>query len=125
MYIAKQLNLEVNSDDVQEFLDSHNQKLTNDELIEMREQEEDIEQTDLLDPLERENQMTIANLTEGLSLIKKRLQILETIDFNEERVSKTKREIKKLLTCYEEILSEKKINLTRQATLLEYMKPST
>ncbi|CAH0719439.1 unnamed protein product, partial [Brenthis ino] len=123
--IAKQLNLEVDVDDVQELLDSHNQELTIDELIEMREHDQDIEQTDSLDPVESENQMTISNLTEGLSTIEKGLQILEKIDSNEERVSTTKREIKKLLACYEEILREKKKNLTRQGALLEYMKPST
>lgn len=34
--IAQQLNLEVDHDDVQELLDSHNQELTIDEIIEMR-----------------------------------------------------------------------------------------
>lgn len=123
--IAKQLNLEVDNDDVQELLDSHNQELTIDEVIEMRKYEQDIDQTDSLDPVESVNQMTIANLTEGLNSIEKGLQILEKIDSNEERISTTKRGIKNLLVCYEEILREKKTNLTRQATLLEYMKPST
>ncbi|GFW18690.1 hypothetical protein TNCV_1369441 [Trichonephila clavipes] len=36
--LAKQINLEVDSDDVQELQDSHNQELIFDELIEMREQ---------------------------------------------------------------------------------------
>lgn len=123
--IAEQLNLEVNYDDVQELLDSHNQELTIDELLEMRENEQDIEQNNSLNPDEPENQMTIANLTESLRSIENGLQILESIDDNEQRISKTKQEIKKLLACYEEILNEKKKNLTRQARLLEYMKPST
>ncbi|KAL3280856.1 hypothetical protein HHI36_004085 [Cryptolaemus montrouzieri] len=89
----------------------HNQKLTIDELIKVREHEQDIEQTDSLDPVESENQMTIANLTEGLNSIEKGLQ----------NDSATKRETKKLLVCYEENLREKK-NLTRPATLVEYMK---
>ncbi|GFV42479.1 hypothetical protein TNCV_289661 [Trichonephila clavipes] len=42
--LAKHLNLEVNSDDVQELLNSHNQALAIDELIEMYEQEQDIEE---------------------------------------------------------------------------------
>lgn len=49
---AKQFNLEVDNDDVQELLDSHNQELTIDKLIEMREHDEDIEQPDSLDPVE-------------------------------------------------------------------------
>ncbi|GFX85281.1 hypothetical protein TNCV_2675561 [Trichonephila clavipes] len=36
--LARQISLEVDSDEVQELLDSHNQKLTIDELIEMQEQ---------------------------------------------------------------------------------------
>ncbi|GFX03012.1 hypothetical protein TNCV_3261581 [Trichonephila clavipes] len=42
--LSRQINLEVDSDDVQELLDSHNQELTMDELIEMHEQEQDIEE---------------------------------------------------------------------------------
>ncbi|GFW37924.1 hypothetical protein TNCV_4631251 [Trichonephila clavipes] len=38
-----QINLEVDSDDAQELLDSHNQELTIDELIEIHEQEQDVE----------------------------------------------------------------------------------
>ncbi|GFW57715.1 hypothetical protein TNCV_2926341 [Trichonephila clavipes] len=41
---AKQINLDVDSDDVQELLDSRNQVLVMDELIEMHEQEQDIEE---------------------------------------------------------------------------------
>ncbi|GFX78104.1 transposable element Tcb2 transposase [Trichonephila clavipes] len=38
-----QINLEVDNDDVQELLDSHNQELTVNELIEMHEQQQGIE----------------------------------------------------------------------------------
>ncbi|GFX12917.1 hypothetical protein TNCV_3659131 [Trichonephila clavipes] len=37
------MNLELDNDDVQELLDSHNKKLTIDQLIEMHEQQQDIE----------------------------------------------------------------------------------
>ncbi|GFT98131.1 hypothetical protein TNCV_789501 [Trichonephila clavipes] len=49
----KQINLEVDSDDVQEVLDSHNQELTMDELIEMHEQH--IEELESLDPVKSED----------------------------------------------------------------------
>ncbi|GFU10072.1 hypothetical protein TNCV_557801 [Trichonephila clavipes] len=39
----RQINLEVDNDDVQELLDSHNQELTVNELIEMHEQQQGIE----------------------------------------------------------------------------------
>ncbi|GFW39355.1 hypothetical protein TNCV_1833381 [Trichonephila clavipes] len=41
--LARQINLEVDSGDILELLDSHNQELTMDELIEMYEQEQSIE----------------------------------------------------------------------------------
>lgn len=53
---ARQINLEEDSDDVQELLDSHNQELTIDELLEMREQVKVIEKLDSLDPVQIEDQ---------------------------------------------------------------------
>lgn len=91
----------------------------------MREQEEQIDNHDSLDPVQLEDQMTVGNLTEALSSIEKGLTILESIDSNEERIFVTKHGIKKLLGCYEEILREKKKSLARQTTLLQFMKPST
>ncbi|GFW46365.1 hypothetical protein TNCV_4810531 [Trichonephila clavipes] len=43
VYLARQINLEVDSDEVQELLDSHIQELVIVELIEMHEQEQDIQ----------------------------------------------------------------------------------
>ncbi|GFW24435.1 hypothetical protein TNCV_606761 [Trichonephila clavipes] len=37
--LARQINLEVDNEDIQELLDSHNQELTMNELIEMHEQD--------------------------------------------------------------------------------------
>ncbi|GFT41134.1 hypothetical protein TNCV_5034211 [Trichonephila clavipes] len=42
--LARQINLEVDSDDVQEFLDSNNQELATDELTKKHEQEQDVEE---------------------------------------------------------------------------------
>ncbi|CAH4031933.1 unnamed protein product [Pieris brassicae] len=64
--LGRQINLEVDSDDVQELLDSHNEELTIDELITMREHEEEIDNHDSLDPVPLEDQMTVGNLTEAL-----------------------------------------------------------
>ncbi|GFW60988.1 hypothetical protein TNCV_4871981 [Trichonephila clavipes] len=71
------MNLEVDSDDVQKPLDSHNLELTIDEIIQMHEQ--DIEKLGVLDPFQSKDRMTFGNLKEGLSLIKKGLQILKNI----------------------------------------------
>lgn len=89
-------------------MDSHNEEVTNDELISMREQEEEIDNHDSLDPVQLEDQMTVGNLTEALSSIEKGLTILESIDSNEERIFVTKHGIKKLLGCYEEIYGRRK-----------------
>ncbi|GFU92267.1 hypothetical protein TNCV_1338481 [Trichonephila clavipes] len=62
--LARQLNLEVDSDDVQELLDSHKKELTMDELIAMHEQ--DIDELESLNPVQLEHRMTVGNLTEGL-----------------------------------------------------------
>ncbi|GBP34031.1 hypothetical protein EVAR_94043_1 [Eumeta japonica] len=70
--LGRQINLEVDSDDVQELLDSYNQKFTIDELIKMHEQEDNTENLDSLDPVQLENQITVGNLTEDLSSIEKR-----------------------------------------------------
>ncbi|GFT25061.1 hypothetical protein TNCV_179731 [Trichonephila clavipes] len=48
--LACQINVEVNSDDVQDLLDSHNKELTMDELVEMHEQKQDIEELKSSDP---------------------------------------------------------------------------
>ncbi|GFV09156.1 hypothetical protein TNCV_4077581 [Trichonephila clavipes] len=52
------------SADVQDLLDSHNQKLAIHELIE--EQEQNIEELESLDPVQSEDRMTVGNWTEGL-----------------------------------------------------------
>ncbi|GFW16859.1 hypothetical protein TNCV_2759871 [Trichonephila clavipes] len=57
---ARQINLKVDSDDVQELLDCHNQERTIDELIEMHLQ--DNEEVSL-DPVQLEDRMTAVNLT--------------------------------------------------------------
>ncbi|GFU51258.1 hypothetical protein TNCV_2755431 [Trichonephila clavipes] len=54
VYLARQIHLEVDQDDVQRLLDSHNQDLAMDELIEMYEQEQDIDE-DSSDPVQSED----------------------------------------------------------------------
>ncbi|GFV97613.1 hypothetical protein TNCV_2041211 [Trichonephila clavipes] len=69
--LAKKINLEVDKDDVQELLDSHNQEMTMNEHIEMHEKEQDIEELESLDPGQSGDIMTVGNLKESLSLIDK------------------------------------------------------
>ncbi|GFY27344.1 tigger transposable element-derived protein 1 [Trichonephila clavipes] len=76
----------VDSEDVQELLDSHNQEMTIDELIEMHEQGQNNEEFKALDPVQSEDRITVGNLTESFILIEKGLQVLENVDSNEELI---------------------------------------
>ncbi|GFY25199.1 hypothetical protein TNCV_2483201 [Trichonephila clavipes] len=58
----KQINLEADSDDVQELLDFHNQELTMDELIHMHEQQQNIEEFESLNPVQPEDQIKVGHL---------------------------------------------------------------
>ncbi|GFX33720.1 hypothetical protein TNCV_1933871 [Trichonephila clavipes] len=62
--ISRQINSEVDSDDAEELLDFHNQKLTTDELIEIHEQEQNCEELKSVDSVQSEERITIA--TRGL-----------------------------------------------------------
>ncbi|GFX52445.1 hypothetical protein TNCV_4324621 [Trichonephila clavipes] len=53
-HLDRQINLEVDSNNVQEMLDSHIQELIIDDLIEIHEQEQDIEKLESLAPLQLE-----------------------------------------------------------------------
>ncbi|GFX31048.1 uncharacterized protein TNCV_2025511 [Trichonephila clavipes] len=68
---ARQINLEVDSDVVQELLDSRKKELAVDELIEMHVQKQDIEELESLEPVLSEDRMVVGNRTEDLSLIEK------------------------------------------------------
>ncbi|GFX92255.1 tigger transposable element-derived protein 1 [Trichonephila clavipes] len=81
--LARQINLEMESDDVEELLDSHNQGLTVDELTEMHEQEPSIETLESVDSVKSEDQIKVGNLTEGISVTEKSLKILTNTYSNE------------------------------------------
>ncbi|GFV87564.1 tigger transposable element-derived protein 1 [Trichonephila clavipes] len=97
--LARQIHLEVDSDDVQELLDSFNQELTMDELIEVHEKEQDIEEHEFLDSIQSEDRMVVGFLTEAFSLIEKELQILENTFSNEKRIFSNKTGNKKIIAC--------------------------
>ncbi|GFT04990.1 transposon Ty3-I Gag-Pol polyprotein [Trichonephila clavipes] len=66
--LVRQINLEVDSDEVQELLDSPNKELTIDEFVEKHEQ--DVKELECLD-LHSKDLMKIGNLTKVLSLIER------------------------------------------------------
>ncbi|GFX90804.1 hypothetical protein TNCV_3166351 [Trichonephila clavipes] len=112
--------LNVDSDDVQELLNSHDQEQTIDELIEMHEQEQDIEELESLDIFQTEDRMMFESLTKGHKLIEKGLQSSENKDFTDEHIFSIKQGIKQLLACNEETVGEKK-SQNKQNTLLDFI----
>ncbi|KAI4484098.1 hypothetical protein M0804_007554 [Polistes exclamans] len=93
VHFIRELDLEVNSDDVNKLLNSHSIKLTIDELIEMREQNV-TDASDTSDPVPSDKHMTIAILTESLRSVKKSLQIFKNVDSNKECITIEKQKIK-------------------------------
>ncbi|GFW42376.1 hypothetical protein TNCV_239731 [Trichonephila clavipes] len=61
--LARQINLEMDSDEVQELLDSHSQELAIDELIEMHEQKQDIEEPKSLEQRRSYRRISLINDT--------------------------------------------------------------
>ncbi|GFY01607.1 hypothetical protein TNCV_2607911 [Trichonephila clavipes] len=66
--LARQINLEVDGNDVRELLDSHHQERTMDELVEVQKQEQNIQEHGPI-----QSRRSVGNLTEGISLIIKEL----------------------------------------------------
>ncbi|GFW98712.1 tigger transposable element-derived protein 1 [Trichonephila clavipes] len=112
--LARHINLEGDSDDIHDFLDTHNQKLTLDEFIEMHEQEQDIAKLESLGPVQSKDRMNVGNLTKGLSLIlKKGLQITHSNDNN--FLNKTRN--KKMISMLRRNSAGEKKTLSRQRPL--------
>ncbi|GBM65645.1 hypothetical protein AVEN_217638-1 [Araneus ventricosus] len=88
-------DLKVDSDGVQELFDADIGELTTAELIKMHEQIATVEAF-TSDPDPPENQVTIGSLTESICLLEKGLQVLETMDFNEEHIATTGKESKRI-----------------------------
>ncbi|GFV62999.1 hypothetical protein TNCV_3177921 [Trichonephila clavipes] len=65
-FCQAKIHFEVDSDDVQELLDSHSQELTI-EIKEMHEREQDIEELESFDQFQSEDRMTAGNFTESFS----------------------------------------------------------
>ncbi|GFW72828.1 hypothetical protein TNCV_1266711 [Trichonephila clavipes] len=67
---VRQINVELGSGNVQE-LDSLNQELTINELVEKHQQEQGIQELESLNPVQSEDRITIRSLIEGPILLKK------------------------------------------------------
>ncbi|XP_053571576.1 tigger transposable element-derived protein 1-like [Bombina bombina] len=120
--MARQLELEVEPEDVTELLASHDQPLTDEDLIMIEEQRRLFLETDgstYEDPV-CIREMPTKELEEYVNLIETGLAGLEQIDGNFERSSSVNKIVSNGIACYKEILRERKRQSMKQTSLLSY-----
>ncbi|XP_053646540.2 tigger transposable element-derived protein 1 isoform X2 [Cherax quadricarinatus] len=128
--MARELDLEVKAEDVEEWLRSHDETLTDREFFLIEKQrkkfcEEELHTDDSL-PFPRE--MASKELKEAFNYIEMAMATFERIDPNFERSSKVNAALLNGIACYKEILRERRQSI-RQNSLLFFKKvpsqPST
>ena len=120
--IARELEFEVMPKDVTELLQSHDKTLTDEELLLMDEQSVFLRWNLLLVKTVKIVEMTTNDLEYYINLVDKAMTGLETIDSRFERSSAVGKMLSNSITCYREIICERKIQLMRQTFLLSYFK---
>ncbi|XP_068227389.1 tigger transposable element-derived protein 1-like [Palaemon carinicauda] len=116
--LSKEINLDMEVDDVTELLESHGEELSAGDLIQLERQIiEEEEETPTSDP----KAFTRQGLSKGFAEIQQTLSTFEAQDPNMDRFTKVSRGITDLLQCYKEILDEKRIPSV-QSNLEPYFK---
>lgn len=118
--LSKEIDLEMEVDDVTELLESHGEELSAEDLIQMEKQiieEEEEEETPTPEP----KAFTRQALARGFSEMQQALATFEAQDPNLERFTRVSRGVMDLLQCYKEILDEKRL-LSVQTNLEQYFK---
>lgn len=123
--LANEIGLEeVNEDDVEELLQSHGEELTNEELEEIASQcklhvpgDADMEEGNEETP---KKELTTEFLSNSLATITQIMEQFVENDPDDERSSKVKRGVMSMLSCYHEMLKERRLR-KRQTTLNHFI----
>jgi len=69
--------------------------------------------------------MRVSKFIEGYELVEAGIRVLEDTDWNEQRVAATRQGIMKILACCEAILKERTDYVSRQMSVLDFLKSSS
>ncbi|XP_068201521.1 tigger transposable element-derived protein 1-like [Palaemon carinicauda] len=124
--LSKEIDLDMDVDDVTELLESPGEELSAEDLIQLEKQIIEEEETPTPDP----KTFTRQGLSKGFAEIQQALATFEAQDHNMDRFTRVSRGMMGLLQCYKEILDEKMIlsvhsNLERYFKKVERPAPST
>lgn len=129
--LAQQVGFEnLDSEDIDELLDSQNEELSNEDLLEIeRERVKVMEEAEAAaaaaaSPAQPQRALTATNLSECLDLLRQSMKILEENDPNVERSSSVIRGVMNKMACYEVILKEKQQH-KKQQCITSFFKPQT
>ncbi|MEE6509715.1 hypothetical protein FKM82_027427 [Ascaphus truei] len=128
--MARDLNLEVETEDIEELLASHSNKLSNEDLMQLEEQkiaeEEAHQSADVAQPQPRKS-LSSKMLAAAFKHIDSTLAIFEDNDPNIERSSTVSRGVSNQISCYREIYTQKRKGSvqTSMKRFFKRPKPST
>jgi hypothetical protein len=102
---------------------NYDQKLTIDDVVEIRKQSV-LEEAEKPEDEPKEGTIKVLSLTAGPRLVGCGIKVSEVMDSKEQRAATTREEITKMLACFEDRLKENKRFLSRQISMFDFFKPS-